>query len=65
LPSRIGYHQPSTIYVEYSNTGDAPMPAPMLTVSAEQIGVQGAILTLDPSKWACFEKTDNEVGAFG
>src|ERR1017187_3899161 len=50
VPSRIGYHQPATIYVEYSNIGDAPMPAPMLTVSAEQNGSQGAILTLDSSK---------------
>ena len=47
VPSRIGYHQPATIYVEYSNTGDAPMPAPLLTVSANQNGRQAAIMTLN------------------
>src|SRR5439155_9473543 len=39
-----------TIYAEYRNTGDAPMPAPLLTVSAEQTGRQGALLTLDASR---------------
>ena len=47
VPSRVGYHQPATIYVEYSNTGDAPMPAPLLSVSAQQNGRQAAIMTLN------------------
>jgi RHS repeat-associated protein len=47
VPSHIGYHQPATIYVEYSNAGDAPMPAPLLTVSANQNGRQAAIMTLN------------------
>ncbi len=50
VPSRVGYHGVATIYVEYSNTGDAPLPAPLLTVSAEQLGRQGALLTLDASR---------------
>ena len=32
-PGFAGRHQPATIYVEYSNTGDAAMPAPLLVVS--------------------------------
>ena len=42
VPSAIGYHMPSTIYVQYANTGTAPMPAAILTLTAEQAGVQGA-----------------------
>src|SRR5205823_1433503 len=50
VPSTVGYHALATIYVEYKNSGDAPMPAPLLTVSAEQNGRQGALLTLDASR---------------
>ncbi|MCE5264363.1 MAG: right-handed parallel beta-helix repeat-containing protein [Deltaproteobacteria bacterium] len=50
LPSRFGYHQLATVYVEYKNTGDAPMPAPLLMVTAVQKGRQAAILTLDQSR---------------
>ncbi len=50
VPSRVGYHAIATIYVEYKNSGDAPMPAPLLTVSASQNGRQAALLTLDSSR---------------
>ena len=49
LPSQIGYHAPATIYPNFANTGDAAMPAPLLTLTASQDGVQGAFLTLDGS----------------
>ncbi|HZL37246.1 MAG TPA: FG-GAP-like repeat-containing protein, partial [Tepidisphaeraceae bacterium] len=48
-PSVIGYHLPSTIYVEYANTGTAPMPAPLLTLTGLMNNLQGAFLTLDQS----------------
>ena len=33
VPSTIGYHMPATIYIEYSNTGDTSMAAPLLVLS--------------------------------
>ncbi len=33
VPNPIGFHIASTIYVQYSNTGDAAMPAPLLVLS--------------------------------
>lgn len=50
MSSSLGYHSLSTLYVEYENAGDAPMPAPVLVVTATQNGRAGAILTLDPSR---------------
>ncbi|WP_240695693.1 RHS repeat-associated core domain-containing protein, partial [Candidatus Chloroploca sp. Khr17] len=47
LPSRFGYHQLATVLVEYTNSGDAPMPAPLLLVTATQNGQPGAIITLE------------------
>ncbi len=49
LPGQIGYHIPATIYVQYGNTGNAAMPAPLLTLTATQDGREGAFLTLDSS----------------
>jgi len=49
LPSRLGYHHLATIYVEYSNTGYASMPAPVLVLKARQKGTEAALLTLDKS----------------
>lgn len=49
-PSRVGYHALATIWVEYANTGDAPMPAPLLEVSARQNDQLGAWLTLDEDR---------------
>ncbi len=50
VPNPIGYHVATTIYVEYTNVGDAPMAAPLLVLTATQNGVPGALLTLDASK---------------
>jgi RHS repeat-associated protein len=51
LPNPMGYHIASTIYVEYSNTGDAPLAAPLLVLSAtDASGSHGALMTLDESK---------------
>lgn len=47
LPAAFGYHIISTLYVEYANTGDASMPAPLLLVTASQGGHQRAFLTLE------------------
>jgi RHS repeat-associated protein len=45
VPTAVGFHQSATLYVEYSNYGDAPMPAPMFVVH----GSQRAYLTTDSS----------------
>ncbi|MFI5453930.1 MAG: Ig-like domain-containing protein [Isosphaerales bacterium] len=50
VPNPIGYHVASTIYVQYTNIGDAPLQAPLLVLSATQNGVAGALMTLDSSK---------------
>jgi RHS repeat-associated protein len=47
VPNPIGRHIASTIYVDYGNTGNVPMPAPILVVTAVMNGKQGALLTLD------------------
>lgn len=46
VPSRLGYHTLATLYVEFQNTGDAVMPAPLLELDATQNGQPGAWLTL-------------------
>ena len=46
VPSRVGYHAVATLWVEFANTGDAAMPAPLLEVGATQNGQSGAWLTL-------------------
>ncbi len=50
VPQTVGYHGIATIWVEYENTGDAAMPAPLLEVSGIQTGRRAAILTLDYSR---------------
>jgi YD repeat-containing protein len=45
LPSFLGVHSPGTIYVDYRNTGDVAMPAPLLTLS----GTLKPFLTMDAS----------------
>jgi uncharacterized repeat protein (TIGR02543 family) len=50
IPSVVGYHQPSTIYVYYANTGSAAMPAPLLLFTGTQSGKPGPILTLESSE---------------
>ena len=55
VPQAIGYHIASTIYVQYSNTGNVAMPAPLLVLSASRPSisgsgqVEGALMTLDPA----------------
>ena len=46
LPSSVGYHRPATIWVEYENTGQVAMKAPLLVVGAKQLGIERAILTM-------------------
>jgi len=46
LPSVLGRHQPGTIYVDYTNTGDVAMPAPLLVLT----GTLNPFLTLDPTR---------------
>ena len=46
VPSQLGYHAVATIYVEYRNTGNAAMPAPLLVLTAIQNQREGAFLTL-------------------
>ncbi len=50
LPAALGYHQLATIFVEYANTGDVAMPAPLLRLTATQNGDERAFLTLDQSR---------------
>jgi RHS repeat-associated protein len=57
LPAQFGYHYLATVYVEYKNAGDAPMPSPLLVVTASQENQgtpgavrNGAIMTLDASR---------------
>ncbi len=49
VPNPVGYHVPSTLYVTYSNVGAAPMPAPLLVLTATMNGQQGAFLSLNSS----------------
>ena len=50
VPSQLGYHAVATLYVEYRNTGNATMPAPLLVLTANQNGREGAFLTLQPTR---------------
>lgn len=47
IPSRIGYHAVSTIYVEYRNNSAFAIPTPSLLLTVTQKGREGAFLTLD------------------
>lgn len=51
LPRAFGRHAVATIYVEYANTGNAAMPAPLLVLkSSDADGSDRPILTLDESR---------------
>ncbi len=51
LPSAMGFHANSTIYVEYANTGTVAMPAPILILqSNDPEGDEHPIMTLDQSR---------------
>jgi YD repeat-containing protein len=49
VPDRLGYHGLGTLFVEFGNDGNAPMPAPLILLTPTQNGNKGAILTLDPN----------------
>jgi hypothetical protein len=49
VPGSVGYHTVATIWVEYANTGNVAMPAPLLVVTAEQNSKPGAIMKLSPA----------------
>jgi len=46
VPSAIGRHALATVYVEYANTGELAMPAPLLVLH----GTDKALMTLDESR---------------
>lgn len=50
MPASFGYHALATVYVEYINTGDVAMPAPILVTTVTQNDRQAAILTLDKTR---------------
>jgi YD repeat-containing protein len=52
LPEVLGFGVPATITVEYGNTGDVALPAPMLALDVSGGGSHDAVLTLDPSSRA-------------
>ena len=53
VPGFLGRHATATIYVEYSNTGNVAMPAPLLVLeSADPDGSDKPFFTLDQSQLA-------------
>src|ERR1700733_3057433 len=50
IPDPMTRHIAETLYIDYSNTGTAPMPAPLLILTATNpLGQQGALFTLNPA----------------
>ena len=49
VPNPIESHTASTLYVDYANTGNVAIPAPLLLLTATQNGKQGAFLSLQSS----------------
>ena len=55
LPAQMGRHIASTIYIQYSNTGNVAMPAPLLVLQAPPEVIDGQtiinlpLLTLNPA----------------
>ena len=63
VPNTIGRHAAATLYVDYSNTGNAPMPAPLLVFSASNPLGNGAMMTLNASQQTSgFWTSANPVG---
>lgn len=51
MPEAFGRHAVATIYIEYANTGNAAMPAPLIVLhSTDPNGSDNPILTLDESR---------------
>ena len=49
VPNPVGQDTASTVYVDYTNTGDVAIPAPLLMLTATQGSSQGGFLSLDSS----------------
>jgi RHS repeat-associated protein len=49
VPNPVGPASASTVYVNYSNTGNVAIPAPLLLLTATQGSSQGAFLSLNSS----------------
>lgn len=49
MPGAIRPGAPATIYIEYANTGNASMPAPLLQLRPREGSLNRPILTLDPA----------------
>jgi RHS repeat-associated protein len=49
VPPIVAEASPATAYTSYANTGSAPMPAPLLVLTATQAGGETGILGLDSS----------------
>ncbi len=49
VPSPVGQDTASTVYVDYTNTGNVAIPAPLLVLTATQGSSQGGFLSLDSS----------------
>ena len=50
LPSALGRHALATLYIQYANTGNTPIPAPILILdSADPDGSDRPLLTMDQS----------------
>ena len=50
VPGNVGRHATATLYINYANTGDAAMPAPLLVLaSGDPDGSDRPIMTLDQS----------------
>jgi RHS repeat-associated protein len=64
VPNPVGYHQPTTLYVQYTNTGTAPMAPPLLVLTATQKGQEGAFLSLDPTLAGLGYTSDNTPAGF-
>ena len=45
IPAAVGRHANATLYVEYANTGDVGMPAPLLVLT----GTERPLMSLNPS----------------
>jgi len=61
VPSVLGFHQPATIYVNYANTGTAPMPAPLLLLTGTESNQPGPILTLEASNQSAIGSIEQKL----
>lgn len=53
VPGSVGPNNPATLYVEYANTGEASMPAPLLVLGPrDPLGPNQPLLSLDQTRVA-------------